>query len=144
MDNNFMDFVQEIFNYLRSLPFLNDHYDKLIVILGALVLLYFVGSMIRSVLIGAVLVFLLWGFRYQDIGDSQHINRYTGAVCDATSECWQPEKFSNVYDRSGSDRPRHRRSSDDRLNDDRLSDDRLNDDRPNYDRPSHDRSSYRY
>lgn len=129
MDNSFIGFFQDILNHLRSLPFLNEHYDKLIVVLGALLLFYFVGSMVRNVLIGAVIVFLLWGFRYQDVGDTRHINRYTGAVCDATSECWQPEKFSNVYDRSSSDRSRHHRSSDDRLNDDR---------------PNYDRSNYRY
>jgi len=129
MDDSFIGFFQDILNRLRSLPFLNDHYDKLIVVLGALLLFYFVGSMIRNVLIGAVIVFLLWGFRYQDLGESRHVNRYTGASCDATSECWQPEKFSDVYDRSSSDRSRHRRSSDDRFSDDRS---------------NFDRSTYRY
>ena len=119
MDDSFIGFVQNIINYLRNLPFLNDHYDKLIVVLGALLLFYFVGSMVRNVLIGAVIIFLLWGFRYQDAGDARHVNRYTGAVCDVTRECWQPERFSDVYDRSGYDRSSH-------------------------DRPNHDRSSYRY
>ena len=124
MDNSFIGFVEDIFNYLRSLPLLNEHYDKVIVVLGALLLFYFVGAMVRNVLIGALLVFFLWGFRYQDIGDSRHVNRYTGALCDVTSECWQPEKFSDVYDRSRRDRPGHDRSS--------------------YDRPDYERSSSRY
>jgi len=114
MDDSFIGFVQNIINYLRNLPFLNDHYDKLIVVLGALLLFYFVGSMMRNVLIGAVIIFLLWDFRYQDAGDARHVNRYTGAVCDVTRECWQPERFSDIYDRSGYDRssrPSHDRSS---------------------------------
>lgn len=111
MDDSFIGFVQDIFNYLRSLPFLNDHYDKLIVILGVLLIIYFVGSVVRNLLIGALVVFLLWGFRFQDIGDSRHVNRYTGAVCDAARECWQPEKFSDIYDRSSYDRSSYDRSS---------------------------------
>ena len=100
MDDSFIAFFQDILNHLRSLPFLNEHYDKLIVVLGALLLFYFVGSMVRNVLIGAVIIFLLWGFRYQDAGESRHVNRYTGAVCDVTRECWQSEKSSDYYDRS--------------------------------------------
>jgi hypothetical protein len=100
MDDSFISFFQDILNHLRSLPFLNEHYDKLIVVLGALLLFYFVGSMVRNVLIGAVIIFLLWGFRYQDAGESRHVNRYTGAVCDTARECWQPERTRDFYDRS--------------------------------------------
>ena len=100
MDDSFTGFVQDILNHLRSLPFLNEHYDKLIVILGVLLLLYFVGSLARTVLLGALVIFLLWGFRYQDIGESRHVNRYTGAVCDATTECWQTERTRDFFARS--------------------------------------------
>jgi len=41
MDNSFIGFVEDIFNYLRGLPLLNEHYDKLIVVLGALLLFLF-------------------------------------------------------------------------------------------------------
>ena len=109
MDDGFIAFFQNIFNELRRLPLFNDHYDKLIVILGVLLLLYFVGSLARNVLLGALVIFLLWGFRYQDIGDSRHVNRYTGAVCDATTECWQTERTRDFYDRSDrSDRSSYR------------------------------------
>ncbi len=100
MDDGFIAFFQNIFNELRRLPLFNDHYDKLIVILGVLLLLYFVGSLARNVLLGALVIFLLWGFRYQDIGKSRHVNRYTGAVCDATTECWQTERTRDFFDRS--------------------------------------------
>jgi len=100
MDNSFIGFVQDIFSELQRLPLFHDHYDKLIVILGVLLLLYFVGSLARNVLLGALVIFLLWGFRYQDFGDTRHVNRYTGAVCDATRECWQPERTRDFYDRS--------------------------------------------
>ena len=124
MDDSFIAFLQDSFNELRRLPLLNDHYDKLIVILGVVLLLYFVGSLVRNVLLGALVVFLLWGFRYQDMGDSRHVNRYTGAVCDVTRECWQSGKTSDFYDRRSEDR------SDDRSYG------------RSYDR-SYDRSSYR-
>jgi hypothetical protein len=113
MDNNFVAFFQDIFNELRRLPLLSDHYDKLFVILGVLLLLYFVGSLARNVLLGALVVFLMWGFRYQDLGDSRHVNRYTGAVCDTARECWQSEKSTDFYDRSynrSNDRPYDRSS----------------------------------
>ena len=100
MDDGFIAFFQNIFNELRRLPLFNDHYDKLIVILGVLLLLYFVGSLARNVLLGGLVIFLLWGFRYQDIGESRHVNRYTGAVCDATTECWQTERTRDFFDRS--------------------------------------------
>ena len=99
IDDSFIGFVQDISNYLRSLPLFNDHYDKLIVVLGVLLAIYFVGSLVRNLLVGTLVIFLLWGFRYQDVGYSQHVNRYTGAVCDVTRECWQPEKSPNFYDR---------------------------------------------
>ena len=124
MDDSFIGFFQGIFSELRRLPLFNDHYDKLFVILGVLLLLYFVGSLARNVLLGALVVFLLWGFRYQDMGESRHVNRYTGAVCDVTRECWQSGKSSDFYDRRSDDR------SDDRLYG--RSNDR-----------SYDRSSYR-
>jgi hypothetical protein len=124
MDDSFIAFLQDSFNELRRLPLLNDHYDKLIVILGVVLLLYFVGSLVRNVLLGALVVFLLWGFRYQDMGDSRHVNRYTGAVCDVTRECWQSGKTSDFYDRRSEGR------SDDRSYG------------RSYDR-SYDRSSYR-
>lgn len=146
--------VQDIFDYFRSIPLVNDHYDKLIAILAVVAIVYFVGSMARNVLIGALVVFLLWGFRYQDLGNSRHENRYTGAVCDTTSECWQPEKISDIYDRSSHSHSSYDRSQDDRSQEDRsredrsregrLSDDRSGDDRSSYDRPRHDRSSDRY
>ena len=124
MDDSFIGFFQDIFNEMRRLPLFNDHYDKLFAILGVLLILYFVGSLARNVLLGALVVFLLWGFRYQDLGDSRHVNRYTGAVCDVTRECWQSGKSSDFYDRRSEDR------SDDR------SFGRSND-------RSYDRSSYR-
>ena len=49
MDDSFIGFFQDIFNELRRLPLFNDHYDKLFVILGVLLLLYFVGSLARNV-----------------------------------------------------------------------------------------------
>ncbi len=100
MDDSLIGLIQDIFHYLRSLPLFNDHYDKLAVILGALLLFYVVGSLVRNVLVGAVVIFLLWGFRYQDTGYSQHVNRYTGAVCDAGTECWRPGRSRDFYDRS--------------------------------------------
>ena len=100
MDNSFIGFVQDIFNELQRLPLFHDHYDKLLVILVVLLAIYFVGSLVRNVLIGAAIIFLLWGFRYQDAGNSQHVNRYTGALCDVTRECWLRENSSNLYDRS--------------------------------------------
>ncbi len=100
MDDSFIGFVQDIFYYLRSLPLFHDHYDKLIPILGVLLAIYFLGSLVRNLLIGILVIFFLWGFRYQDVGESRHVNRYTGAVCDVTRECWQPEKFPDFYDRS--------------------------------------------
>jgi hypothetical protein len=100
MDDSFIAFFQDIFNELRRLPLINDHYDKLFVIIGVVLLLYFVGSLARNVLLGALVVFLLWGFRYQDLGDSRHVNRYTGAVCDTGRECWQSGKSTDFYDRS--------------------------------------------
>ena len=99
MEDSFIGVVQDILSYLRSLSIYHDHSDKLIVIAGLLLIIYFVGSMIRTLLMGALIVFVLWGFRYQDVGYSQHVNRYTGAVCDVTRECWQPEKSPNFYDR---------------------------------------------
>ncbi len=99
MEDSFIGVVQDILSYLRSLPMCHDHSDRLIVIAGLLLIIYFVGSMIRNLLIGALIIFLLWGGRYQDAGYSQHVNRYTGAVCDVSRECWQPEKFPNFYER---------------------------------------------
>jgi len=100
MDNSFVGFFQNMFNELQRLPLFHDHYDKLLVILGGLLAIYFVGSLVRNVLLGAAIIFLLWGFRYQDAGYSQHVNRYTGAVCDVARECWLRENSSNLYDRS--------------------------------------------
>jgi hypothetical protein len=111
MHDSYDGFFQDFFSFLRSFPLFNDHYDKLLVILGVLLIIYFVGAMARNLVIGALVIFLLWGFRFQDLGESRHINRYTGAVCDMTSECWQPEKFSDIYDRSRHDRSGYDRPS---------------------------------
>ena len=99
MEEGVVNFVHDIFSYFRSNPLFYDHYDKLIAILAVVLIIYFVGSLARTLLLGALIVFLLWGFRYQESGYSQHANRYTGAVCDTNRECWIPEKSYEPYDR---------------------------------------------
>ncbi len=111
MEEGIVNFIHEIFSYFRNNPLFYDHYDKLFAILGVLLIIYFVGALARNLLLGALIVFLLWGFRYQDLGESRHANRYTGAVCDTGSECWQPERFSDIYDRSSRDRSSYDRPS---------------------------------
>ncbi len=111
MEEGIVNIIHEIFGYFRNNPLFYDHYDKLIAILGVLLIVYFVGALARNLLLGALIIFLLWGFRYQDFGDSRHVNRYTGAVCDSNTECWQPEKFSHIYDRSSYDRTSYDRPS---------------------------------
>ena len=48
MEDSFIGAVQDILSYLRGLPIYHDHSDKLIVIAGLLLIIYFVGSMIRN------------------------------------------------------------------------------------------------
>lgn len=110
MDYNSPNLIQDFFDFLRNLPLFSEHYDKLFVVLGVLAALYFVGAMVRNVLIGATVIFLLWGFRYQETGYSHHVNRYTGAVCESGRECWMPAR-SPEFDnrpRDFDDRPRYR------------------------------------
>ncbi len=98
MEEGIVDLVHAVFSYLRSIPLLYDHHDKLFMIVGLLLAVYFVGSFIRNLLIVTLIIFVLWGFRYQDDGYSGHVNRYTGASCDVGRECWFSERSPRPFD----------------------------------------------
>ncbi len=98
VEDTIVNIVHDIFDFFRNNPLFYDHYDKLAAILAVLLIIYFVGSLARNLLIGALIVFLLWGFRYEDAGYSRHVNRYTGAACDSDRECWFLERSNRPFD----------------------------------------------